>query len=76
MSIEKQYRNVRVRDENPIALSLGIQTPNLNTNSLRLRAESTMCRFDLFFAERPVLILQLRVAGESAKRTPVPSRLD
>jgi hypothetical protein len=27
VSIEKQYRNVRIRDKNPIALSLGIQTP-------------------------------------------------
>jgi hypothetical protein len=59
-----------------MGLSLGIKTANLNTSSLRLRAESTMYRFDPFFAERPVLILQLRVAGESAKRTPVPSRLD
>jgi len=37
VSIEKQYRNVRVRDKNPIVLSLGIQPANLNTNSLRLR---------------------------------------
>jgi hypothetical protein len=37
MSIEKQYRNVSVRNKSPIALSLEIQPPNLNTNSLRLR---------------------------------------